>query len=471
MTIDSDWLRIAKQGCPHAFTANHPFPGGTVFIDGQIRLMKPDYIKTWDLFVRKQFIEVIDRWFATGAHMVVLGFDDYENVPEAKHMTQRKRSHHVPALSFEAHSDLPPIIPEQWSSAMRNRAFKTKVVSLVCAYVRDAYKTRSAGTVVIDHARRVEVLGGEADLPPELASETPPGRGECDIKGFMYMRDHTGELSKSQLTLASTDGDFLPIALLQLERVQAAAAPIVLYRMRTSLPTDTDADKRQRFEYVHVQPVYAWLRSQMARVPRPAAHFAAMVACTGCDFAQNLPLIGPTRLWKIRNRFDKFDTSCPTGVLAVLYTAYLYLFENKTTLSSSNTRIPDAVLHPENAADPAGLEQLSALFGDLMQAVARNTRVADRSKKALWTSSRAVAHAQNCHWTTLYWMLLHDCPDPLSGGFGFHRVGTSVEFCADAAAPPGAKPAKPGQPRPKRQPRAGAKRKSTDSVRPSAEMT
>lgn len=444
MTIDSNWLKVVKQGCPSAFTPQSPLPAGVVFIDGQIRLMKPDYIRTWDLFVRKQFIEVIDRWFAQGAVAVALGFDDYEHVPASKHMTQRKRSQHVPALNFEAHMDLPPTIPDNWSAAMRNRAFKVKVVSLVTAYVRKQYANCGDRTVLIDHSRDVETLGRPWPLPAVLTADggrAPQGRGECDIKAFAYMHAADGGPASFPLTLASTDGDFLPIALLQIEQaLEAGTKPpdVVLHRMRTSMPSDADHVKQQRYEYLHVQPVYAWLRAQCPGVARPAQHFAALAAGTGCDFSQNLPQLGPARLWKIRDRFKKLDVASDTGLMAVLFHAYLYLYQNKVSISVSAAR------------NVHSAEDLSVKYDELMQAVRRNVRVADSTKRALWGADRALAHARNCVWTLQYWSRLHECPCPLSADFGFRRVGAAVEFS-------GAQPADPAPAAPA--PARGKKRK------------
>jgi hypothetical protein len=46
----------------------------TWFIDGQIKLMKGEWINTCELFVRKQFLDTIDRVFEHNTSVVVLGF-------------------------------------------------------------------------------------------------------------------------------------------------------------------------------------------------------------------------------------------------------------------------------------------------------------------------------------------------------------------------------------------------------------
>ena len=81
MTIDSGWVKILKRGAPAAFAAKLAAVPGTVFIDGQIKLMKGEHVKTWKQYVEIQFFHTIDRCFQTGAHTVVLGFDNYAHVP------------------------------------------------------------------------------------------------------------------------------------------------------------------------------------------------------------------------------------------------------------------------------------------------------------------------------------------------------------------------------------------------------
>ena len=78
MTIDSGWIRLLKTSCPAAFSQDLPFTPHTVFIDGQIKLMKSDAIQTWELFYKIQFENTIRNAFKTGAQVVVLGFDNYQ---------------------------------------------------------------------------------------------------------------------------------------------------------------------------------------------------------------------------------------------------------------------------------------------------------------------------------------------------------------------------------------------------------
>lgn len=111
MTTDSGWVKILKQAVPHAFSDKVPVRPGIVFIDGQIKLMKSERVRTWKQFIEHQFFSIIERGFQAGAHNVVLGFDNHKHVLAAKNMTQRKQLQHVPVVDFNSIDDLPEQLP------------------------------------------------------------------------------------------------------------------------------------------------------------------------------------------------------------------------------------------------------------------------------------------------------------------------------------------------------------------------
>ena len=131
MTIHSDFFKIVKEGCGHAFTDAQPLAPDVVFIDRQVKLMKADAITSWELFYSVQFYRTVEKCFALGAHTVVLAFDDYDHVPSSKAMTQAKRAKMRVDYDFAQTCALPSRPPEDWGSAMANRSFKVKVVALV----------------------------------------------------------------------------------------------------------------------------------------------------------------------------------------------------------------------------------------------------------------------------------------------------------------------------------------------------
>ena len=178
MTIHADWISQFKDWAPDAFNAKSDpafEPGQEIvgFIDGQIKLMGmprvvPEHspvtalspsaspfsagmdpnsafapaapmsnvpTTTWSTFLEAQFAHPIQRLWRLGARRVVLAFDDYENVPKGKAITQasRRARHSGPPFVFHAEDPLPPFPPtgEDWTKAMSNRAFKARVQQLI----------------------------------------------------------------------------------------------------------------------------------------------------------------------------------------------------------------------------------------------------------------------------------------------------------------------------------------------------
>lgn len=111
MGFSSEWVSIMKGVVPQAFTPA-PFTPNTrgAFIDGQIQLMKPQFITTMDLFFRVQYANMINRYLKDGPDdmVVVLAFDDYNCVPAAKSMTQSRRKQRVvDVMPFSEEDPLP----------------------------------------------------------------------------------------------------------------------------------------------------------------------------------------------------------------------------------------------------------------------------------------------------------------------------------------------------------------------------
>ena len=158
MTINSEWVSILKTSHPTAFKESlHTVPV-TWFVDGQIKLMKAAWIKTWEVFFQMQFIKTIDRAFDNGAQIVVMGFDDYTHVPECKGMTQRKRNKKAQDFAYDSSNGLPEAPPEDWNAAMRNRIFKVAVIQFIVKNIKLKYKNFDK-TVIVDWVGVPVVLG------------------------------------------------------------------------------------------------------------------------------------------------------------------------------------------------------------------------------------------------------------------------------------------------------------------------
>jgi len=413
MTIHSDWVKILKRANPACFSKQCPTPPHVAFIDGQIKLMCGSHVRTWVHYFHAQFVDTIEGAFATGAEVVVLGFDDYAHVPESKNMTQQKRVRTVPVVVFGKNDDLPPEVPENWAEYIKNRVFKSKVIAFVVRNLRRHYASEYKRTVVIDWTEPPEIIGKPIMLPALFTPGEVLRRGECDIKAFAWL-----ELGPT--LLISTDGDFVPLALAQVE-AQGIKHPVYIHRMicRTEAPkkrTFTGKTKRE-FEYVHVQPLLAFIQKEFHGALFPARTFASMVALTGCDFSMTLPGAGPTRIWQSRRLANNIDITAFAGLLHFTTQMYIGLFR---------THINTVGLCTDKCDD--GEIQFLQTFERLSACVKANLGINARTKAAFWNIARMDGHVRNALWTLSYWTDLHRFPDPLCGQHGFIKRKKIVAF-------------------------------------------
>jgi hypothetical protein len=441
MTIKADFFKLAKEGCAGAFSDETPVRPDLVFIDGQVKLMKAAQVDNWSVFFAVQFFKTIENCYAMGASTVVLGFDDYEHVPASKTMTQVKRAKHKIDYVFAQCSCLPSKMPEDWGGAMANRTFKVKVISKVLdetlkwfnkkLAVDPAYKLRN---LVLDYKGAPVLLRlADADSAPNRVADfierhdwtTRPetvGRGECDIKAFVWMQ------VSSALCIVSTDGDYLPLALLQtsIAAGNAQLCDVVLFRMTTQTHTATackrklsqeqaDRPARRTYEYVRIADISAWICTVLpSKAVDPVRQFCAMVALCGCDFARNLPRLGPRTLWKMRHRMQHVDLLQAPQALGAMSMAYndLFIMKNAVPAGMSNSR-----LWFESTSE----DQVRAIYDDVAARIQNDARVSQRIKEQLWGGESALAHARNAVWTMHYWSFLEHCPNPHAADFGYVR--------------------------------------------------
>jgi len=428
MTINAEWSKILKTACPEAYSADNLNRPKAVFVDGQINLMKSDWIVTWDQFVYHQYIRMIDRFFAQGIKVVILGFDDYRFVPSAKNMTQSKRSKSVPKYEFEDSHSLPKGLPVNWAGAMRNRTFKVKVINLVFESLQKKYENLEKGTLFFDFDK-VTRFGDECPLPDifSAAHGSSMKRGECDVKAFSWV-------GFSPLQIESTDGDFIPMSLLQ--TMKNPENKIILHRMKTKLK---DAGKRtnegsfkREYEFVNISILYNFLSSEK----RPMFHnhmqdecemknkaveiMSTLTSLTGCDFCMNLPKIGPTTVWKYRKLIADTDMKNTEGLLTYLIILYQEIFKKHLTVLSI-----DAVkLIIENGGIQAAVELYRKVYSSLQR-----SKLSDSVKSSLFTPARLLAHVKNVQWTISYWSDLHFYKEPLEGDFGYTvKSGKKIEY-------------------------------------------
>lgn len=406
MTIDSGWVQILKRECPAAFSRNLRVRPTTWFIDGQIKLMKGAWVVTWDMFIKHQFVDTIDRAFDQNASVVVLGFDDYTHVPICKSMTQRKRTMKQAVFAFNEKCTMPAIPPEDWASAMRNRYFKSQVVNLVTRNLKRHYADHDK-TVIIDWMGPPVVLGRALELDrrslPKEVLNPDARRGECDIKALAWV-------SWGPLVVQSTDGDFVPLSL-----IHCAASPesqVVLERIETKVSTPSKRDStgraKRQMEFVCMRTLCAHVYATLSTHENPCRTFAALVALTGCDFSQSMASIGPSKLWSSRSLLRNINLGSEHGLLNSVTLTYQYNFSKRIR-----------ALPHDSVVSLCNTDTSVEAYRHVHGAILRNVSVAQKTKGAINTPEEMLRHVRNVMWTVEYWSKLELWPDPIQEKFGF----------------------------------------------------
>ena len=419
MTIESGWVQILKRECPTAFHKDLPCVPTTWFIDGQIKLMKAAWIDTWESFFHKQFVDTIERALAFDASVVVMGFDDYAHVPACKSMTQRKRSAKVVTYEYDPAEALPRVPPEDWNAAMRNRNFKINVIKFVVRNLEIHFKS-CRKTVIVDWVGAPVVLGRPLALDGRELPERAPGskRGECDIKAF-------GWTVWGPTVLQSTDGDFVPLALLQTR--SDSNSPIYLERLMTHLTPankrSMDGSRKRQLEYVCVSTLHARVCELLPSHASPAGTLATMIALTGCDFCNSMPAIGPAKLWAAKHAAKDLDFATPEGVLAAVTTAYQLNFGKHIR----PTRQGDIVASSREVSQSVGMYEL------VSRNIRNNSSTSQKHKDTMWTAMHMHMHVLNVTWTVgQYWSRLDLYDDPVCERYGYqNNAKGNCEFILD----------------------------------------
>lgn len=419
MTIDSGWVQILKRECPTAFHKDIPCKPTTWFIDGQIKLMKAAWIDTWETFFHRQFADTIQRALDFGASVVVMGFDDYAHVPPCKSMTQRKRTSKVVHFEYDPADALPRVPPEDWNAAMRNRNFKINVIKFILRNLEIHFKSCTK-TIILDWVDEPIVLGRPLALDGRELPVRATGskRGECDIKAF-------GWSMWGPTVLQSTDGDFIPIALLH--KSNEDNSHIYLERLMTHLTPakkrTMDGNPKRQLEYVCMSTLYARVCELMPSHVSPAGTLATMIALTGCDFSNSMPAIGPAKLWAARNSFMDLAFDTPEGVLAAVTSAYQLNFDK----SLRPTRQADIV------ASSREIAKCLALYELVRRCIRNNGSTSQKNKDSLWTARHMHMHVLNVAWTVReYWSKLDLYDDPVSERYGYqNNAKGNCEFIVD----------------------------------------
>ncbi len=413
MTINSEWVSILKSSHPAAFKESLPTVPVSWFVDGQIKLMKAAWITTWDVFFRMQFVKTIDRAFENGAQVVIMGFDDYTHVPECKGMTQRKRNKTAQEFSYDSSQGLPGAPPQDWNAAMRNRTFKVAVIQFIVKNIKLHYK-KYEKTVIVDWVGVPCVLGRQLSEDgrslPDCVLDASSKRGECDIKAFAWT-------VWGPTMIESTDGDFVPLALLQTQ-----ADPnkrIFLERMltRVSKKRTADGHTKRQMEFVDISSLQQHVCTLLPRHAHPVQTLAILIALTGCDFCNSMPVIGPAKLWAARHLFRNIDVCTEAGALATISHAYTKNFAGR-----AGTTNPSDI-----TASSSSSERALDVYHSTAAHIQCNFDISAQTRDRIWSATHMRNHVRNAMWTVLeYWSRLDQYSDPTLADHGYHKDSRGV---------------------------------------------
>ena len=413
MTINSEWVSILKASHASAFKQNMPVVPVAWFVDGQIKLMKGAWITTWEVFFKMQFVRTIDRALESGAQVVIMGFDDYTHVPLCKGMTQRKRNKLAQSFDYDSAKGLPDAPPQDWNAAMRNRTFKVAVIQFIVKNIALHYKS-CRKTVIVDWVGVPVVIGrplaeDARTLPESVVRETSK-RGECDIKAFAW----TGW---GATILESTDGDFIPLALLQTSADPTKRIYLERIETRVSGKRKASGEKKRQMEFVDMACLHAHVQPLLPRQPHPVQALAMLIALTGCDFANSLPAIGPAKLWAARHSYRNVDVSSEGGALAAISHTYTQNFAMHI-VAGKEADITDSAASPEDAA---------RVYQRAASHIQRSAKLSAQTRDRIWTATHMRNHVRNAMWTVLqYWSQLEHYADPVAGEHGYYQCTRGV---------------------------------------------
>ena len=413
MTINSEWVSILKASHPRAFTEALPAVPVSWFVDGQIKLMKGAWINTWEVFFQMQFVRTIDRAFDSGAQVVIMGFDDYTHVPECKGMTQRKRNRAAQDFEYDSSKGLPETPPQDWNAAMRNRTFKIAVIHFIVKNIKLHYR-KSDKTVIVDWVGAPVVLGrdlaADARRLPDCVLDAASKRGECDIKAFAWT-------TWGPTMIESTDGDFIPLALLQTSMDNTKRIFLERILTRTSVKRTADGSKKRQMEFVDIHSLHAHVHTLLPRHAQPIQTLAMLIALTGCDFCNSLPVIGPTKLWAARHTFRNVDVTAEAGALAAISHAYTKNFA---------AHIPTGK-EADITAAASSSERAALVYGTTVSHIQRSVKISPQTQDRIWTAAHMQNHVRNAMWTVLqYWSRLEQYADPTLSDHGYYKDSSGV---------------------------------------------
>jgi hypothetical protein len=212
--------------------------------------------------------------------------------------------------------------------------------------------------------------------------------------------------------LESTDGDFIPLALLQTSSDPTKRIFLERIETRVSGKRKASGDKRRQMEFVDISSLHAHVQTLLPRQKNPVQALAMLIALTGCDFCNSLPVIGPTKLWAARHSYRNVDVSSEGGALAAISHTYTQNFAMHI-VAAKEADITDSAASPEDAA---------RVYETASSHIQRSAKLSAQTRDRIWTATQMRNHVRNALWTVLqYWSQLDQYADPVAGEHGYHQ--------------------------------------------------
>jgi len=465
MTIDSSWIASFKEDSPESFKKQIPFKPTAAFCDGQIRLMRGDSnnLLTWDDYIWRQFHSHVSNFYRNhGVSTVILAFDDYAHVPEAKCMTQIKRRKNIPKIDFLEREPLPPVCPSgtRWDQCIANRVFKTKVILLVIQRLPTLLNLIPGQTLIIDYAGHpVAYRPGEGGrLETQTLAQYVP-LGEADVKFTRY-----ADLFRD-LLVDSVDGDSVPIALLHHEQcvrdltegsmnqedLTGIPPRICIYRITTRTSDDEVAKRPEKkaktdsgtyepkvarcnhrtFEYVNIPTLFDSIRDTfnqcMGRAgypthsPHVMAMLTALIGLTGTDFTRHIPQVSGKTVFGF----------LPT-VLPLLISSF-NAEENQLDVHSATNFLVSGIYKSKFETHLRQHSGPSVTLQTILYTL-RTSKLSQRTCDCLPSVPQIECTVKNVNWLLHYWTHPETVPAPIDADstFGFAKRKGVVVY-ADCA--------------------------------------
>lgn len=330
------------------------------------------------------------------------------------------------------------MVPEgaMWTAHILNRTFKGKLIELITMRLPKLLLKRHPGkTVIIDYETPVKHTFVDNEMKQEELTDHKP-MGEADVKFIRWANQY------NKIMLDSIDGDSIPIALMNHERLlsQEVCPPKVsIYRMK--IMTDEDiAEKKKRkldametagavekktsrqYEYLDIHMLYLGLLQSVRQsigTLKLLNHngyemrmLTALITLTGTDFTRQMPLISGKSMWDMLVHIWMPLTLSydPLAEQFKLPMTANKLISNLYTLKFANHIAKDS-------------KTLVSVIHDIQHA----KKLSDKSKQRFPSEIQITTTIRNCNWVLQYWKC-ENVPDPISEQFGYAKVGDKTNY-------------------------------------------